>query len=83
MPCESASGRRPLTRCGPTWAHGLTLTGRWDGQFLSLQDPAARVALAPRPAAPPGELVVSGVLVRPEGRRVPGGFDYRFWLREQ
>ena len=61
----------------------LTLEGHWDGQFLSLQDPPARVALSPKPASPPGELRVSGVLVSPPGVRIPGGFDYRFWLRAQ
>ncbi|WP_425146493.1 DNA internalization-related competence protein ComEC/Rec2 [Deinococcus sp.] len=61
----------------------LTLKGHWDGQFLSLIDPPARVALSPKPTSPPGEMQVSGVLVRPPGVRIPGGFDYAFWLRAQ
>ncbi|ULH14860.1 DNA internalization-related competence protein ComEC/Rec2 [Deinococcus sp. KNUC1210] len=61
----------------------LTLQGHWDGQFLSLKDPAAKVALSPKPTDPPGELRVSGVLVRPAGVRIPGGFDDAFWLRAQ
>ncbi|GGR37992.1 ComEC/Rec2 family competence protein [Deinococcus ruber] len=61
----------------------LTLSGHWDGQFLSLQDPAAKVALSPKPPGPPGELRVTGVLVKPPGVRIPGGFDYAFWLRAQ
>ncbi len=61
----------------------LTLKGHWDGQFLSLRNPAARVALSPKPLAPPGELSVRGVLTLPPGRRIPGGFDYAFWLKSQ
>ena len=61
----------------------LTVQGRWDGQFLSFSDPPARIALSPRPSAPPGEMTVRGVLARPPGRRIPGGFDYAFWLRSQ
>ena len=61
----------------------LTLSGHWDGQFLSLNDPPAQVALSPRPLAPPGELTVRGVLTLPPRRRIPGGFDYAFWLRSQ
>lgn len=61
----------------------LTVQGHWDGQFLSLSDPPARIALSPRPSAPPGEVTVRGVLTRPPGRRIPGGFDYAFWLRSQ
>ena len=61
----------------------LTVQGHWDGQFLSLSDPPARIALSPRPSAPPGEMTVRGVLTRPPGRRIPGGFDYAFWLRSQ
>ena len=54
----------------------LTLKGDWDGQFLHLSDPKAAVALSPKPAAPPGEISVSGILTAPEGKRTPGGFDY-------
>lgn len=61
----------------------VTLQGDWDGQFLSLSDPPARVALRPAPALPPGPLTVRGTLALPEGRRIPGGFDDAFWLREQ
>ncbi|MEF2277811.1 DNA internalization-related competence protein ComEC/Rec2 [Deinococcus sp. YIM 134068] len=66
------------------WVGALvTLTGDWDGQFLSLSDPPARVAVSPRPRVPPGRVVLSGRLVRPEGRDVPGGFDQAAWLRGQ
>jgi len=61
----------------------VTLTGEWDGQFLRLADPPARVAVSPKPRVSPGRLVLSGRLVRPEGRRVPGGFDQAAWLRGQ
>lgn len=66
------------------WVGGLIkLKGHWDGQFLSLSDPKARVALAPKPLAPPGQLTVSGRLIRPQGRRIPGGFDQEAWLHSQ
>ncbi len=61
----------------------VTLRGDWDGQFLHLTQPRAVVALAPKPAVPPGALSVRGVLVSPEGRRTPGGFDYAAWLQLQ
>ncbi|AIZ46443.1 competence protein ComEC [Deinococcus radiopugnans] len=61
----------------------VTLTGEWDGQFLTLKDPPARLAVAPKPTSKPGHLVVSGRLVAPEGQRTPGGFDQAAWLRAQ
>ncbi|GHF49742.1 DNA internalization-related competence protein ComEC/Rec2 [Deinococcus metalli] len=61
----------------------VTLDGQWDGQFLTLSDPRARVAVAPRPLARPGHIRVSGRLIAPEGRRTPGGFDQAAWLRAQ
>ena len=61
----------------------VTVTGDWDGQFLRLKDPPVRLALRPKPTLPPGGLSLRGRLVRPEGRRIPGGFDDAFWLRVQ
>ncbi|MFK7602492.1 DNA internalization-related competence protein ComEC/Rec2 [Deinococcus sp. SM5_A1] len=61
----------------------VTLTGEWDGQFLTLEDPRARLAVAPKPVVKPGKLVVSGRLVAPEGQRTPGGFNQAAWLRAQ
>ena len=61
----------------------VTLTGDWDGQFLTLHDPRARLAVAPKPGSPAGRVTLSGRLVRPEGRRIPGGFDQAAWLRSQ
>lgn len=61
----------------------VTLQGHWDGQFLRLSDPGARVALSPRPTARPGQLTVGGVLVRPSGPATPGGFDQARWLSGQ
>ncbi|RJF73141.1 DNA internalization-related competence protein ComEC/Rec2 [Deinococcus cavernae] len=61
----------------------VTLKGYWDGQFLNLEDPRARVALAPKPPRPPGQLTVSGRLERPSPQRTPGGFDQAAWLRAQ
>ena len=61
----------------------VTLSGDWDGQSLHLSDPPSAVALSPKPRGPAGRLSVRGRLVRPDGRRIPGGFDYAFWLRVQ
>lgn len=61
----------------------VTLTGQWDGQFLTLQDPKSRLAVAPKPKAGPGKLVVSGRLVLPESQRTPGGFNQAAWLKSQ
>ncbi|WP_188900594.1 DNA internalization-related competence protein ComEC/Rec2 [Deinococcus aerophilus] len=61
----------------------VTLSGEWDGQFLNLRDPRARLVLAPKPLVRPGPLVVSGRLVAPEGQRTPGGFNQAAWLRAQ
>lgn len=61
----------------------VTLKGQWDGQFLTLSDPRARLALAPKPTSRPGALTISGTLVTPDGKRTPGGFDQAAWLRSQ
>lgn len=61
----------------------VTLEGAWDGQFLSLRDPPARVALSPKPKLPAGTLRVRGHVGEPGGKRNPGGFDYALWLRIQ
>lgn len=61
----------------------LALNGHWNGQFMALQDPPTQVALSPKPLAPPGTMTVRGVLTLPPGRRIPGGFDYAFWLKSQ
>ena len=61
----------------------VTLTGDWDGQLLHLDSPRAAVALSPKPTGPAGRLTVSGRIIQPDGRRIPGGFDYAFWLRVQ
>ncbi|MFB9992917.1 DNA internalization-related competence protein ComEC/Rec2 [Deinococcus oregonensis] len=61
----------------------VTLTGDWDGQFLTLSDPRARLAVAPKPGIPAGRVTLSGRLVRPDSRRIPGGFDQAAWLRSQ
>ncbi|GHG00551.1 DNA internalization-related competence protein ComEC/Rec2 [Deinococcus piscis] len=61
----------------------VTLRGDWDGQFLTLHDPPARVALSPRPAERRGSIAVHGRLLPPRTRTVPGGFDQAAWLRSQ
>ena len=70
-------------RLSPWIGATLTVSGYWDGQLLHLSDPPAAMALAPKPLSPPGQLSVRGSLVRPDGRRIPGGFDAAFWLRIQ
>lgn len=59
----------------------VVLKGRWDGQFLSLQDPPARVVLSPRPEARRGEMTVQGRLLPPRERAAPGGFDQKSHLK--
>lgn len=61
----------------------VTLKGDWDGQFLTLHDPPARVALSPRPTLRRGVVTVQGRLLPPRTRTVPGGFDQAAWLRPQ
>ncbi|MBZ9713142.1 DNA internalization-related competence protein ComEC/Rec2 [Deinococcus multiflagellatus] len=70
----------PLT---PWLGAQVTLKGEWDGQFLTLHDPRARLAVSPKPTQGPGQLEVAGRLVAPQGRRTPGGFDQAGWLRSQ
>lgn len=79
---ERLNAARP-DRMAPWVGAQVTLTGEWDGQFLRLEDPPARVAVSPKPRVPPGRVVLSGRLVRPEGQDVPGGFDQAAWLRGQ
>ncbi|THF84869.1 DNA internalization-related competence protein ComEC/Rec2 [Deinococcus sp. KSM4-11] len=61
----------------------VTLNGQWDGQFLTLQAPRARLAVAPKPVARPGKVRVSGRLIASDDQRTPGGFDQAAWLRAQ
>lgn len=80
------SAHTVLTRPDPMtpWLGAqVTLRGEWDGQFLTLAEPRARVVVAPKPTQGPGALTVAGRLVAPEGRRTPGGFDQAAWLRSQ
>lgn len=79
---ERLNAARP-DRMAPWVGAQVTLEGEWDGQFLRLSDPPARVAVSPKPRVSPGQVVVSGRLIRPEGQRVPGGFDQATWLRGQ
>jgi competence protein ComEC len=59
----------------------LRLEGVSDGRVLSLSLPAvARVAVAPAGALPAGPVTLTGTLRQAEGRRNPGGFDYRGYL---
>lgn len=62
----------------------LTLSGSSEGRILTLDDPdGVRVAVAPRGALPVGEVEFRGTLVEAAGRRNPGGFDYRGYLRRR
>lgn len=62
----------------------VTLTGRSDGRILTLEQPrGVRVALAGREPVGSGRVTVRGALVEPAGRRNPGGFDYRAYLRRR
>jgi competence protein ComEC len=62
----------------------VTLSGVSDGQYLTLDDPkGVRVVLSPRGRVGAGRVVVSGELALPQGKRNPGGFDYRGYLRRR
>ncbi|UCH24378.1 MAG: DNA internalization-related competence protein ComEC/Rec2 [Trueperaceae bacterium] len=62
----------------------VTLSGWSDGRILRLEEPrGARVVLSPRGVAPAGLVTVRGELAVPAGKRNPGGFDYRGYLRRR
>ena len=62
----------------------LTLSGSSDGRILTLDEPSgARVAIAPAGALPVGEVELRGTLIEASGKRNPGGFDYRGYLRRR
>lgn len=59
----------------------VVFTGTSDGRTLRLDDPpGARVALAPMGVVPVGRVTVRGTLSHAQGKRNPGGFDYRGYL---
>lgn len=64
----------------PYYGQKWEIEGHWDGRFLNVPEPKVRLALAPAPQVPPGQLVVRGTLDRPEGRRNFDAFDYAAWL---
>lgn len=71
----------PLT---PLFGDTVTVTGTGDGHFLTLEDPrGVRVAISPAGALPPGRATVTGELSEPPGKRNPGGFDYRGYLKRR
>jgi competence protein ComEC len=60
----------------------MLLTGRSDGRVLTLDEPPrVRVAASPAGALPAGQVELRGTLLEAAGRRNPGGFDYRAYLR--
>lgn len=62
----------------------MHLEGVSDGRILTLsQPPGARVAVSPAGALPPGRVSLLGTLQEASGRRNPGGFDYRGYLRRR
>ncbi|GGJ21260.1 DNA internalization-related competence protein ComEC/Rec2 [Deinococcus roseus] len=64
----------------PYYGQKWEFSGDWDGSFLQLKEPAARIALAPAPKVPAGHLVIRGALNPPEGKRNFHAFDYAQWL---
>lgn len=65
----------------PYYGKKWEIKGHWDGTFLQLEEPEVRLALAPVPDVPAGEVVLRGTLNPPEGRRNFYAFDYAAWLK--
>ena len=62
----------------------LVVSGWSDGRQLRLDEPrGVEVVLSPAGAVATGPATVRGRLERPRGRRNPGGFDYRGYLRRR
>ena len=61
-----------------------TFSGVSDGRTLTLDAPrGVRVALSPSSAVAAGRVRLEGELVEAAGKRNPGGFDYRSYLRRR
>jgi competence protein ComEC len=59
----------------------LRLIGTSDGRLLAISEPRqARVAISPTGALPSGRVELIGTLRHADGKRNPGGFDYRAHL---
>lgn len=62
----------------------LRLEGVSDGRLLELAQPSGvRLAIAPAGAVPAGRVELLGTIREAQGRRNPGGFDYRGYLRRR
>ena len=61
-----------------------TFSGVSDGRYLTLDAPrGVRVALSPAGVVEAGRVRLEGKLVEAAGKRNPGGFDYRSYLRRR
>jgi competence protein ComEC len=74
----------------PLMAQRLTLTGASDGRYLTVESVGgdtsyrgARVVLSPRGSVAPGRVTLRGDLAEAQGKRNPGGFDYRAYLERR
>ncbi|CAN5875040.1 DNA internalization-related competence protein ComEC/Rec2 [soil metagenome] len=62
----------------------VAVSGVSDGQTLQLETPVtARVTLSPKGKVKAGRVVLTGVFLEPAGKRNPGGFDYKSYLRRR
>ena len=62
----------------------LTVSGVSDGQMLKLETPVkARVTLSPKGEVRAGRVELMGTFLEAAGKRNPGGFDYKSYLRRR
>ncbi len=62
----------------------VTLSGISDGRYLTLDTPkGVQVLLSPSGVVDAGRATLTGRLVEPQGKRNPGGFDFRGYLKRR
>ncbi|MDQ3396507.1 MAG: DNA internalization-related competence protein ComEC/Rec2 [Deinococcota bacterium] len=74
----------------PLMAQRLSFSGYSDGRYLTLSAvggdrsyAGARVVLSPSGVVQPGRVTLEGNLAEAQGKRNPGGFDYRGYLERR
>ncbi len=61
----------------------ITLSGKSDGRHLYIDNPKAKIVLSPFDKVGAGEVTLKGWLITPAGKRNPGSFDYKGYLRRR
>ncbi len=74
----------------PLIAQSMTVSGYADGRYLTIDTidgdaryRGERVVLSPAGVVGSGRVTLTGELARPQGKRNPGGFDYRGYLERR